>query len=916
MLALLFLAGYAVDSANNARYAEKVREAAKDRLSHLRGRLEGHLYADLHIVQGLRGLVALKPDIRQAEFEIAAAPLFQKQSHLRNLGLAPDMGIRMVYPLAGNEVVLGMEYRELPDQFVAADRARRLKRLVLAGPLSLAQGGEGLVSRLPVYLSGNDGRERFWGLIFAVIDTQRLFQDSGLPEQEAPFEIAIRGRDAGGPEGAVFYGRAGVFEEKPVLADIALPEGSWRLAAAPRGGWPVRADNSWELRFGFLLAAIVLFLASHALGRAIRAGEQARQQAALEKSRLEATLENTPDVAVQWFERNGRTLYWNRASERIFGWTSAEMLRGDNPASLLSPEDTREFLEDLEHVAASGASVGPREYAVRHRDGSQRQVSSTLFAIPGEAGEPCVVCMDVDITRRKRAEEEIRRYQFIANTVTDMMSVINREHRYEAVNDSWCASLGRTRETSVGLHVSEVWGQEAYRRAILRPLSRCFREGEEVVVPSSLNLREAGAREYEISYLPYQDEPGEVTHVVVVTRDMTEKLAAERELVRAREVAETASQAKSTFLAGMGQELRRPLTSIIGLARMLEMDAAVPLADAQRESMRQILTEGQHLLTLISEVQDLAGIEMGRLELNIDAVPLQPLIAEALAMHQAEAETRQVALDHSIGAGGSVPWVYADAARLRQVLRNLLANALCCTRPHGCVLVSCETRGEWVRVTVADTGPGIPKVLRGRVFQPFQRLGRDHAGSDGGGIGPVFSRRLIETMHGRMGYDSEVGVGGFYWFELPAAAQPEPALPTSSGLPAPETFQGGRVLYVEDSAINLEVMKQVFSLLPEVELLLASDGETALDILARTPPDLVLLDICLPGISGLEVLRRMRAQPETAGIPAIAVSAVAMPHEVKAGLEAGFLDYLTKPFEVQNLLERVRQALAKSSTGR
>lgn len=913
LLALFGLAGYAVDSANNARHAEKVRAAAKDHLAHLRGRLEGHLYADLHIVQGLRGLVALKPDISQEEFAIAAAPLFQKQSHLRNLGLAPDMGISRVYPVSGNEAVLGRNYQDLPGQFVAADRARRIQRLVLAGPLNLAQGGEGLVSRLPVYLPGAAGREHFWGLVFAVIDTTKLFQDSGLLEPAAPFEIALRGRDAGGPEGAVFLGRAELFEERPVVADIALPDGSWRLAAAPREGWPARADNAGELRLGFLLAAVLVFLISHALGRAIRNGEEARRRADLEKTRLAATLENTPDVAVQWFDRQGRILFWNRASERIFGWTAAEAQNGEINESLLSPEDTREFLDDLEHVAASGASVGPREYTVRHRDGSSRQVHSTLFSIPGEAGQPYLVCMDVDITRRKQAEEEIRRYQFIANTVTDMMSVINREHRYEAVNDQWCQVLRRNRQNSVGLHVSEVWGQDAYRRAILRPLSRCFREGEVVVVPTSLKLGEANAREYEISYLPYKDAPGEVTHVVVVTRDRTEKLAAERELVRAKEVAETASLAKSSFLASMGQELRRPLNSIIGLARILELDTAAPLTAAQRESINHILMEGRHLLTLIREVQDLAGIEMGRLELKIEAVHLPSLIAEALDESRVEAESRQVALNYAVAGCEACPPVRADASRLRQVLRNLLANAILCNHPQGCVAVSCEARGEWVRITVTDTGPGIPELMRGRVFQPFQRLGRDHAGSDGGGVGPVFSKRMVEAMQGRMGYDSEVGVGSYFWFELHGVNASGPAQPEPPNPPAAPTLQGKRVLYVEDSPINLDLMKHVFSLLPGVELLVAPDGETALAILARSAPDLVLLDINLPGINGLEVLRRMRERPENAGIPAIAVSAVAMPHEVKAGLESGLMDYLTKPFEVQTLLQRVREALAKST---
>jgi sensor domain CHASE-containing protein len=264
----LALAGYFAEQVNLARHETAVRASVQNELARLRDSLEGNLNSDIQLVRGLISLIALVPDINQDRLNVAAKPLFSGRSQLRNLAVAPGMVIRMVYPLQGNERAIGLDYRTVPDQYLAVERARQSRQIVLAGPLKLVQGGIGLVARLPVFLNDHSGQEYFWGIVSAVIDSEKLFAASGLNDEKLNIEVAIRGKDGEGARGAVFVGRPEVFGESPVLADIYLPSGSWQIAAVPKGGWPKVPENLWLLRLGFLLISVLILGAFLALARA------------------------------------------------------------------------------------------------------------------------------------------------------------------------------------------------------------------------------------------------------------------------------------------------------------------------------------------------------------------------------------------------------------------------------------------------------------------------------------------------------------------------------------------------------------------------------------------------------------------------------------------------------------------------
>ena len=242
------------DLVSTERSETAARAEVQAELATIRSQLESNLIANLQLVRGLPGLFALEPNLTQEQFERAVKPLFSGQSRVRNIAAAPDMVITLMYPIAGNEEAIGLDYRTIPEQFETVNRARSLRRLVLAGPVDLVQGGTGFISRIPIFEKTDDGAERFWGIVAAVINADELYGDSGLQDPDLGVEIAIRGKDSAGPEGEVFFGRPEVFENDPLLAKIQFPEGTWVMAAVPRDGWHAQTEGIWLQRGIFLLA--------------------------------------------------------------------------------------------------------------------------------------------------------------------------------------------------------------------------------------------------------------------------------------------------------------------------------------------------------------------------------------------------------------------------------------------------------------------------------------------------------------------------------------------------------------------------------------------------------------------------------------------------------------------------------------
>ncbi len=405
-----------------------------------------------------------------------------------------------------------------------------------------------------------------------------------------------------------------------------------------------------------------------------------------------------------------------------------------------------------------------------------------------------------------------------------------------------------------------------------------------------------------------RDSSGAPQRMLGLVQDVTARKQAEFDLIRSREEAQRANRAKSEFLSLMSHELRTPLNAILGFGQLLEMDAA--LDATQSDYVREMTAAGRHLLALINEVLDLSRIETGRMDLSKERTDCAALVRECIALVEPLAVARGIRLEQGRFPDAAV---LADHVRLKQVLMNLLSNAVKYNRPAGLVAVEVETADGAVRISVRDEGRGIPADRLDELFVPFNRLGAEKSEIEGTGIGLTISKRLIELMDGRIGVESEMGVGSRFWIEVPlaegrnlkAGGEPGPAAVRPS---APSA--GNRtVLHIEDDLANLRLVGKILALRPDLRLISVRSASEGLAAAAAEAPDLILLDVNMPEADGYEVLRRLRASDGGRDVPVIAVTAAAMPHDIERGIAAGFSEYLTKPLEVTAFLAAVDRGL-------
>jgi PAS domain S-box-containing protein len=418
-----------------------------------------------------------------------------------------------------------------------------------------------------------------------------------------------------------------------------------------------------------------------------------------------------------------------------------------------------------------------------------------------------------------------------------------------------------------------------------------------------------------VSISALRDDQGRIIGYLLIGTDNSARKRVESELNEALAAAEKANRAKTEFLSSMSHELRTPLNAILGFAQLMETGTPPPTM-TQKRNLDQILKAGWYLLELINEILDLALIESGKATLSREPVSLAEVMLECRAMIEPQAQKRGIAMTFP---RFEVPcFINADRTRLKQVLINLLFNAVKYNKPGGAVTVDCGPgKGERMRISVRDSGAGLAADQLALLFQPFNRLGRETGSEEGTGIGLVVTKRLVELMGGDIGADSDVGVGSVFWIELTAAAAPQfasrEAHVTPRGrAPLPLGSPLHTLLYVEDNPANLELVEQLIARRTDLRLLSAPDAHVGMEFARACQPEIILMDINLPGMSGIEAMKLLRADPSTSHIPVIALSANAMPRDIQKGLEDGFFNYLTKPIKVDKFMDALDVALAFS----
>ncbi|HEY8024007.1 MAG TPA: PAS domain S-box protein [Burkholderiaceae bacterium] len=670
------------------------------------------------------------------------------------------------------------------------------------------------------------------------------------------------------------------------------------------------------------------------------------QQPLIKAGTLQNAIFNSANFSSIATDAMGVIQIFNVGAERMLGYDALDVVDKITPAGISDAQElvlraaalSTEFqtpitpgFEALVFKASRGIE-DIYELTYIRKDGSRFPAIVSVTALR-DAEERVIgyLLIGTDNTARKRVEAEqellyqrLRDQQFYTRSLIesniDALMTTDPRGIISDVNQQMEALTGCTRDELIGAPFKNHFTEPERADAAI---SRVLREGK--VTNYELTAIARDGKQTVVSYnaTTLYDRDRKLQGVFAAARDVTDRKQFESrlqqnniELESAKAVAEKANLAKSEFLSSMSHELRTPLNAVLGFAQLMESEVPPPSA-IQKMSIDQILRAGWYLLRLINEILDLAMIESGKVTMSQEAMSLTEVLVDCQAMMEPEALTRGISM--SFLGLDSPFYVHADRVRVKQVMINLLSNAIKYNRSGGSVAVQCVTLGEnRVRVSVKDTGSGLTPDQLGQLFQPFNRLGQEANAIEGTGIGLVVTKQLVELMGGTFGVESVVDVGSIFWMELTACKMPELIYSKNSeGHPesGPEASSHNdalavhTLLYVEDNPANLALVEQLVARRADLKLISAVNGHLGIQLARAMRPDVILMDINLPGISGFGVLTLVQEDSAIAHIPVIALSANAMPRDVERGMEAGFFRYLTKPIKVNEFMNALDAAL-------
>ncbi len=666
------------------------------------------------------------------------------------------------------------------------------------------------------------------------------------------------------------------------------------------------------------------------------------EEALLKAGALQSAIFNSENFSSIATDAKGVIQIFNVGAERMLGYTAGEVMNKITPADI---SDSQELIARAETLSvelstpitpgfealvfkASRGIEDIYELTYIRKDGSRFPAVVSVTALrDAQNGIIGYLLIGTDNTVRKQAEAEqkkldqlLRDQQFYTRSLfesnIDAQMTTDPSGIITDVNKQMEALTGHTRNELIGAPFKNYFTDPKRAEAGIKKVL-----SEQKLTNYELTARASNGTETVVSYnaTTFYDRCDVLQGVFAAARDVTERKVLDQilqetntELQNAKRAADQANLAKSDFLSSMSHELRSPLNAILGFAQLMETGTPAPTPD-QESSIDQILQAGWYLLELINEVLDLALIESGKLSLSLEPMSLPEVLLDCQAMIEPQAQKSGIRMSFPIF---DCPYfAHADRTRVKQILINLLSNAIKYNRADGSVDVACSVQtAQRIRISVQDTGEGLPAEKLDQLFQPFNRLGQEASAEEGTGIGLVVSKRLVELMGGEIGVQSTVGVGSVFWIELNLAeglTLPEGADEAFTPPPASENIDTAlrTLLYVEDNRANMQLVERLIARRPDMRLLTAEDGTRGI-VLARTYlPEVILMDINLPGISGIQALKMLREDPVTEHIPVLAISANAMPHDIKVGMDAGFFRYLTKPIRVNEFMIALDMAL-------
>ncbi|HEV7609233.1 MAG TPA: PAS domain S-box protein [Steroidobacteraceae bacterium] len=676
-----------------------------------------------------------------------------------------------------------------------------------------------------------------------------------------------------------------------------------------------------------------------------------RQEALLKTGALQNAIFNSANFSSIATDARGVIQIFNVGAERMLGYTAAEVTNKITPADISDPQEVIARAEALSLELGTPITPGFEALVFKASRGIEDIYELTYFRKDGSRF-PAVVSVTAlrdaedtiigylligtDNTARKQAEEALLKAGALQNAILTSanFSIIATDAKgvIQIFNVGAERMLGYAAAEVVNkINPSDIHDpQEVIERAaaLSVELGTTITPGfEALVFKASRGIediyeltysRKDGARfPALVSVTALRDAHGAIIGYLLIGTDNSARKQVEKELHEARAVAEKANRAKTDFLSNMSHELRSPLNAILGFAQLLEAGDPPQTAE-QKMSTGHILQAGWYLLNLINEILDLAMIESGNLQLSLEPMSLGDVMVDCQTMIEPQAQKHGISM--RFPKVEQPDFVLADRTRVKQILINLLSNAIKYNQSGGKVVVECAViSDEHIRISVKDSGPGLSPEKIAQLFQPFNRLGQEAHGEEGTGIGLVMTKRLVELMGGVIGVKSVVGLGSEFWVDLIRAVEPQ----LSDDVVVAKAFESGEVasddalrtlLYIEDNPANMKLVEQIIARRPNMRLLLAGEAILGIELARIHQPEVILMDINLPGISGISALKLIGEDPLTQHIPVIAISANAMPHDIEKGLEAGFFRYLTKPIKVTEFMETVDQALEFART--
>jgi PAS domain S-box-containing protein len=609
-------------------------------------------------------------------------------------------------------------------------------------------------------------------------------------------------------------------------------------------------------------------------------------------------------------EGDGTWKVVNSAWPNSMGW-SLEDLQSGPFIDLIHPDDVEATIREFDRlVNLPDATLVEFRNRQRRRDGTYRWIE---WSCQGRDG--MVFSSGRDITKQVDGQSELARSlemkRAILDAVVDSIITVNEEFRVLDVSPGTDRIYGVSKEERIGQNSLLIVLPED-RHHVAAELHQLFKGEDGNLTSYRFRAQHEDGRMLTIETRGrlIRDSLGNEPRAVLVSRDVTESVADEVLLKEAKEAAERANTAKSEFMSRMSHELRTPLNSVLGFAQILEMELTSP---DELEMVGYIHHSGKYLLELINEVLDISRIESGHISVMIEPIDLIDLEKECVEIVTPQANELGITI---VSRSHYDYQVLGDQQRLKQVVLNLLSNAIKYNCPGGNVTLTCREVNGRIRLSVTDTGPGINPELRDRLFTPFDRLDAESSGVEGTGLGLALSKGLVEAIGGTLGVDSVVGQGSTFWIELPIAERPKALVTRAkpSLIHQSTSTPTVTVLYIEDDVANVQLVERLLMQRPSVRLITALQGVLGVELAQQYEPALILLDVHLSDIHGYDVLERLRTDSRTIDIPVVVLSADATAWQRRRFRNAGVEDYLSKPLDLQHLLDVVDKHLVVSST--